>query len=54
MITTTMISIFIVVCVFYVTVVTFSRTLLLNMYTILSWMIDIWMKSIPIIETKFA
>ena len=41
--------------VFYVTMVTLiNDTSYEYVYKYLSWMIQIWMNSIPIIETKFA
>ena len=43
--------------IFYVIPVTFLMRLLMNEFTkthISSWVIEFWMKSMPIIETKFG
>ena len=39
---------------FYVTMVTILMTLLMKKFTSIVWMIEIWMKPIPIVETKFG
>ena len=40
--------------VFYVIVVTFLVTFLMNEFRVVSWMIEIWMKFMPVLETNFG